>query len=61
MVKCGLVMQLLLESCQYREIHARHKVSHSTIAKARKALDDNKIITTDQLNGYSDDELDSFI
>lgn len=61
MVKYRLVMQLLLKGCSYREIHARHKVSHSTIAKARKALDDNKITTAEQLDGCSDDDLVSFI
>lgn len=61
MVNYRLVMQLLLDGCSYREIHTRHQVSHSTTAKAKKALDDNKITTGQQLEGCSDDDLAAMI
>ena len=61
MVNYRLVMQLLLDGCSYREIHTRHQVSHSTTAKAKKALDDNNITTGQQLEGCSEDDLAAMI
>lgn len=54
-------MTLLLEGMSYRDIHARTRASHSTIAKARKALNAHGIGAVHQLDGIDDQTLAALI
>lgn len=56
-----LIMHLLLGGSSYRMIQARCGAAHATIAKATKTLEECRITTSAQLDGYNDDDLAALV
>ena len=61
MANYRLIMHLLLAGSSYRTIQARCGAAHATIAKATKPLDEYRITTPAQLDGYHDDDLAALV
>lgn len=54
------IMRLLLDQQSYRQIAAALGCAPRTISKARRVLENEKLITIEQVNALSAEDLDRF-